>query len=152
MTQSGAAAILAMKPGIYGLLKQTYYKYCNLWDNEMDAMINEFVLSNPLTGEIRDKFNVYDMQTQEVLDVTKSVRVDCIDILFNDFFDECVVHAKAWKITMGKHLTAMYRKKLMIFVDFISEMSKILKKTLKDLDDVRIAMDALEKIRQESAT
>lgn len=152
LTQSGAAALLALKPTIYELLKNTYGKYCHLWNDRMETLLEEFASSNPLTGDIRDQFNLYDRQTMEVCAALKSVRIDCIEILLDAFFDECIVYAKAWKITLGKHLTTEYRNKLLVFVEFISDMDKILRKTMKDLDDVRLAMDALETIRQKSVT
>lgn len=55
--------------------------------------------------------------------------------------------SKKWKLILGKLLGANYKKQLDEMVDFIADMENILSKPIKDLDDVRMAMNCLEKIR-----
>lgn len=141
-----------LQPFVKKLLTDTYNDNCYLWDDRMEDMISEFVASNPLTGDIRDKFKLYDMRSNDLKEANQVVRIDCLEIHMTDVFDGFVVYSKAWKTTMGKYLSALYKKKLLVFVDFISEMESIMKRKLKDLDDVRIAMDALDRIREESVT
>lgn len=152
LTQSGDATILSMKPQVMERMKRTYAKYCHLWNPEMETLLKEFVESNPLTAEIRDKLILYDNQTKEVFEANRCIRMDFLELHFDGFYESCVVHAKAWKKALGKYLATTYRKKLLIFVDFIADMNKILKRTIRDLDDVRVAMNALEQIRQESVS
>lgn len=152
LSQGGKGGLLVYKTKIKSLLDAIYEQHCYLWDENMDTIINEFVASSPLIAEIRDRFVLFDNRTNNLNELEKSERIESIKINLNEFLNECIVYSKAWKTTMGKYLTTMYKKKLLVFVDFISDMDSILKKQLKDLDDVRIAMNALERIREESVT
>lgn len=152
LSQGAKGGLIIFKPKIQSLLETIYEPHCYLWDEKMDALINEFVDSGPLTGEIRDKFILFDDRTNNLNELTNTFHVESIEINLNEFLNEFIVYSKAWKTSMGKYLTTMYKKQLLVFVEFISEMDKILKRPLKDLDDVRIAMIALEKIREESVT
>lgn len=53
---------------------------------------------------------------------------------------------------LGQLLSAQYKKQLDEMVDFITEMEIILSKPINDLDDVRQAMNCLEKIRDNFIT
>lgn len=54
------------KQDIDDFLKEQYEKYKYLWSSERDAMIQEFVSTNPLTVDIRDKFVYYDNITRDL--------------------------------------------------------------------------------------
>lgn len=60
--------------------------------------------------------------------------------------------SKKWKVMLGQLLSAQYKKQLDEMVDFITEMEIILSKPINDLDDVRQAMNCLEKIRDNFIT
>lgn len=63
--------------------------------------------------------------------------------MFQKFVDE----SKKWKTALGVLLSTQYKKKLDEMVDFITEQQNILQKPINDLDDVRLAMVCLEKVR-----
>ena len=63
-----------------------------------------------------------------------------------------VEESKKWKIQLGQLLSAQYKKQLDDMVDFIAEQEFILAKPINDLDDVRMAMNCLEKIRENFIT
>lgn len=58
-----------------------------------------------------------------------------------------IEESKKWKNCLGQLLSARYKKQLDEMVDFISEQENILAKPINDLDDVRLAMLCLERIR-----
>lgn len=60
-----------------------------------------------------------------------------------------VEESKKWKTLLGQLLSAQYKKQLDEMVDFITEMENILSKPINDLDDVRLAMNCLERIRDQ---
>lgn len=118
----------------------------------MGEMISEFVALNPLTGEIRDKFKLYDLRTKELQAAKKVFKIDCLEIHFDNVFDEFIINSQMWKTTLGAQLCALYKKRLVSFVKFIADMEDVMEKKINNLDDVRIAMDALDRIREESVT
>lgn len=58
------------------------------------------------------------------------------------------IETKFWKDLFGKTLNKEYCKKMDDITNFISDYSKRLSRPIKDLDDVRNAMEALDHIRQ----
>lgn len=58
-----------------------------------------------------------------------------------------IIESNAWKKLLGKHLLIYNKQILVEMVDFISQQTKLLAKELKDLDDVRMAMQCLEVVR-----
>lgn len=59
-----------------------------------------------------------------------------------------MVAAESWKKTLGKSLSDEYKKKLKKISEYISNKNKILIKDIKDLEDVRLAMNSLAEIRE----
>ena len=80
------------------------------------------------------------------------VELVCGKVFFHAFVTEPIklalnIEAKAWKMQLGKTLNQEYRKKMDNISDFVSDYAKRLARPIKDLDDVRGAMAALEDIR-----
>lgn len=59
-----------------------------------------------------------------------------------------IEESKVWKVILGRQLSAFYKIKLEEMVAFITDQDKILCRTIKDLDDVRLAMNCLQTIRE----
>lgn len=55
--------------------------------------------------------------------------------------------AKAWKLLLCRYLNEEYKKKMTDMTSFITTYLKKLSRPLNDLDDVRLAMEALSVIR-----
>lgn len=60
-----------------------------------------------------------------------------------------VVEIHAWRLLYGKNLNAKYRVKMEEIQTFIEEYEKRLSRPIKDLEDVREAMGALARIRED---
>lgn len=69
-----------------------------------------------------------------------------MDQAYNAFIE----HSKTWKVKLGSRLNAAYKKQLDEMVTFIKDMEFILVRPLRDLDDVRVAMKCLDKVRENS--
>lgn len=141
---------MLLQPEIDRFLRKTYDTYCYLWSDEMEEMLKTFADTNPLTIEISDKFSSYDNITNDLQNANKIKNIDVIEIHMDDIFDEFIEYSKDWKETLGNYLSVMYKKKLSEFVTFISDVEFVLHRKLNDLDDVRVAMDCLRKIREHS--
>jgi len=59
------------------------------------------------------------------------------------------VEAMAWKKSLGVILSKRYKEKLHAIIDYINEKNIVLSRTIKDLEDVRIAMKCLGEIRDD---
>ena len=58
------------------------------------------------------------------------------------------IETKAWRDTYGKYCNQKYKQEMENIFDFIDDMSKRLQRPIKDLDDIRYAMQALKEIRE----
>ena len=58
------------------------------------------------------------------------------------------VEIKAWKLLFGKELNTQFCAKMEEILSFIDDYSKRLSRPIRDLEDVRQAMSALEVIRE----
>lgn len=150
MTKGFDGGLLLLQPAVNAFLHKMFDDYCFLWAIGMEQVLKEFADSNPLTVDIRDKFVFYDKITADLYRAKKVKQIDVIEIRMDEIYERFVAYSDNWKKTLGNYLSAMYKKKLSDFVTFINDMEFILNRHLNDLDDIRIAMSALEKIRDHS--
>ena len=59
-----------------------------------------------------------------------------------------ITEVKNWKVAYGKHLNSKCAKEMDEILDFFDNMEKRLSRPIKDLDDIRGAMAALNEIRE----
>lgn len=130
--------------------QKIYNTYCHLWAADQEEVIEAFAATNPLTVEIRDKFIQYDNETKALQEAPKTTVIGSIIISMDKSFDAFTEHAKTWKVILGKRLSVTYKKQLDEMVNFIKDQEFILVRPLRDLDDVRMAMTCLDKIREVS--
>lgn len=150
MTKVFDGGLLLLQPAVNTFLHKMFDDYCFLWSSDMETTLRAFADSNPLTVDIRDKFKSYDKTTDELYKSKNVKQIDAIEIHMEDIYERLVAYSDSWKVTLGTYLSTMYKKKLSDFVTFINDMELILSRNLNDLDDIRIAMNALEKIRDRS--
>lgn len=127
--------------------KEIFEKHKYLWAENREEVINSFVLTNPLTVNIRDMFLYYDSITQNLEDMSQKRVIGPIEVRMNNTVQKLVAESKKWKVMLGQMLSVQYKKQLDEMIDFIKEHDKILQKSINDLDDVRQAMAVLEKVR-----
>lgn len=150
--QSFTGGLMLLKPAIDRVLRKTYETHKYLWADDRDSQIQEFVDTNPLTADIREMFLKYDNITENLISLPKSVVIGPIYIHISHTISALVAKSKEWKVILGQKLSVTYNKRLKEIVDFISEKEKILSRKLKDLDDVRMAMNCLIDVREHFIT
>lgn len=77
-----------------------------------------------------------------------TIQIGAITIQMDLVYESIIAHSKQWKFILGNYLSEIYRKRLNKVFDFINDVEHILNGKLNDLDDVRIAMDCLTRIRE----
>ena len=58
------------------------------------------------------------------------------------------IETKAWRDTYGKYCNQKYCKEMEAIFEFIEDLNKKLQRPIKDLDDIRYAMQGLKDIRE----
>jgi len=139
--------VLQLYPEIELILKGLKEKYEFLWTSDREKIIEEFVKSNPLTADIRDKLILYDSITANILKINPIICIGLLRIDCNHFINMLTQESKQWKSILGAKLCAYYQIILEQNVVFISAQDKVLSRQLENLDDCRVAMDCLKLIR-----
>lgn len=78
----------------------------------------------------------------------KVTTIGSVVIYMDAAYAAIIEHSKLWKVILGTKLMASYKAQLDEMVAFIKEMEMILSRPLRDLDDVRVAMSCLDKVRE----
>ena len=59
-----------------------------------------------------------------------------------------MVETRAWRLCYGKYCNVTYRARMKEIFDFIKDVDKRLNRPIKDLDDIRLTMTALNELRE----
>lgn len=145
--QNLANGLLSYKSDMEEFQREMFEKYKYLWAEDREDIINAFVVTNPLTVDIRDMFLHYDNITQKLETMSTKRTIGPIEVRMGNTIDKLVSESKKWKVLLGQLLSVQYKKQLDEMIEFITEQNNILDKPINDLDDVRQAMVVLEKVR-----
>uniref|UniRef100_A0A8C8RGD8 Dynein axonemal heavy chain 8 n=1 Tax=Pelusios castaneus TaxID=367368 RepID=A0A8C8RGD8_9SAUR len=126
---------------------QDFQKYKVLWTEDRDAKVQQFLASNPSLTEIRAEILHYATFEQEIEDLKPTILVGPIELHTGPLKLALSIEAKAWKMLLCRYLNEEYKKKMTDMISFITEYLKKLSRPIRDLDDVRFAMEALSVIR-----
>uniref|UniRef100_A0A8D1KVR1 AAA+ ATPase domain-containing protein n=1 Tax=Sus scrofa TaxID=9823 RepID=A0A8D1KVR1_PIG len=105
---------------------QDFQKYKSLWTEDRDVKITH--KANRFRMSVVFYFDLF-MSSPEPMKLALSIE------------------AKAWKMLLCRYLNEEYKKKMSDMIAFINEYLKKLSRPIRDLDDVRFAMEALSCIR-----
>nr|XP_038033594.1 dynein heavy chain 8, axonemal [Anas platyrhynchos] len=126
---------------------QDFQKYKELWTEDRDAKVQQFLASCPSLTEIKEEILHYAMFEQEMEDLKPIILLGPIELHTGPLKKALSVEAKAWKMVLCHYLNEEYKKKMTDMMSFITTYLKKLSRPLRDLDDVRLAMEALSIIR-----
>ncbi|XP_040553568.1 dynein axonemal heavy chain 8 isoform X1 [Gallus gallus] len=126
---------------------QDFQKYKVLWTEDRDAKIQQFLAGSPSLTEIREEILHYAMFEQEMKDLKPTLLLGPIELHTGPLKTALSAEAKAWKLLLCRYLNEEYKKKMTDMTSFITTYLKKLSRPLNDLDDVRLAMEALSVIR-----
>jgi dynein heavy chain len=140
--------LLYLKPEIERLLQKFYEKYHEIWSDEREAMIDDFIKVMPSTPDIKDKIIQYDALTESL---KNTVKEKCLGILYIDItrmIDTIVEESKEWKKLLAEKLNSRFRVILEKNYKFIQKCTKLLARDIENLDECRIAINCLGELRE----
>ncbi|XP_045150713.1 dynein axonemal heavy chain 8 [Echinops telfairi] len=126
---------------------QDFQKYKTLWTEDRDVKVKEFLANNPSLTEIRSEILHYATFEQEIDELKPIIVVGALELHTAPMKLALSIEAKAWKMLLCRYLNEEYKKKMSDMIAFINEYLKKLSRPIRDLDDVRFAMEALSCIR-----
>ncbi|KAG7190763.1 hypothetical protein KM043_006835 [Ampulex compressa] len=117
--------------------------------DDVSKVGNEFVDTEPIIQEIKEKFIEYESLAAEIKKLPDKHVIGPIEIATEKLKFALLVEANAWKSSLGIILSTTYRNKLKNITEYINQKNKVLSRQIKDLEDVRLAMKCLGEIRDD---
>ncbi|XP_071801151.1 dynein axonemal heavy chain 5-like isoform X2 [Asterias amurensis] len=126
----------------------SFKEFSELWNEEPEEKVTEFMAGKPLLGEIETQIKYYQNLETTIEEIPISYRVGSVICLTEKLKEALIAETKAWKLAFGKALNAKASADMTDIFDFIENLQKRLSRPIKDLDDVRAAMASLAEIRE----
>ncbi|XP_077138122.1 dynein axonemal heavy chain 8 isoform X2 [Ranitomeya variabilis] len=127
---------------------EVFENYRNLWTEDRDSKIKEYVTENQTLDEIKERIVYYDVIEQDIGQISSPIPVGFIELRTAPIKASIITKAKAWKLLLCRYLNEEYKTKMTSIAEFISEYMKILSRPILDLDDVQSVLKALTIIRE----
>uniref|UniRef100_A0A8D2M6S3 AAA+ ATPase domain-containing protein n=1 Tax=Zonotrichia albicollis TaxID=44394 RepID=A0A8D2M6S3_ZONAL len=140
----------SLKEGVTEVLKE-FDKYKVLWTGDKDAIFQEFFATGPTLSEIKEEIVHYDTFEQEMKSFKPVLPLGPIELHTEPLKKALAIEANSWKMVLCRYLNVEYKAKLLDITTFISDYLNKLARPLVDLDDVRLAMEALAAIQERRA-
>ncbi|XP_056290683.1 dynein axonemal heavy chain 8-like [Pseudoliparis swirei] len=140
------SAVSSQRGQAADVLKQ-FDRFSEIWDEDKNLKVKEFMHSNPCLTEIKSKIQHYDSIEQEIDDVKPIIVLGCTELSTEPLKKSLTVETKAWKKLLCKYLKEKYRKKMIDTSIHIYRYIVRLSHPVANLEDVRCAMGALSKLR-----
>ncbi|NXW67144.1 DYH8 protein, partial [Hirundo rustica] len=137
----------SLKEGVSEVL-QEFDKYKVLWTEDKDTKFQEFFATDPSLSEIKEEIVHYDTFEQEMKNLKPVFLLGPIELHTAPLKKALTIEANSWKMVLCHYLNEEYKKKLLDVVSFINDYINKLSRPLTDLDDVRLAMEALSAIQE----
>ncbi|CAI9168324.1 unnamed protein product [Rangifer tarandus platyrhynchus] len=141
-----SSSVNSLRKAVHEAL-QDFQKYKTLWTEDRDVKVKEFLANNPSLTEIRSEILHYATFEQEIDELKPIIVVGALELHTEPMKLALSIEAKAWKMLLCRYLNEEYKKKMSDMIAFINEYLKKLSRPIRDLDDVRFAMEALSCIR-----
>lgn len=139
-------ALSAVKSDINDVVQQ-YDVYSHLWEKDREEAVEEFKATEPSLQQYRAQIANFRQQREDVANMTKSHRVGPLQLSTEPLQLSLTVEIDAWTRAFASCLHDEYSIKLDEVTNFFDENSHQLAKPIKDLDDVRNAMQCLDVVR-----
>ncbi|NWT51238.1 DYH8 protein, partial [Erythrocercus mccallii] len=140
----------SLKEGVSEVL-QVFDKYKVLWTEDKDTIFQEFFATDPTLSEIREEIVHYDTFEQEMKNFKPVILLGPIELHTAPLKKALTIEANSWKMVLCGYLNEEYKKKLLDVVSFINDYINKLSRPLTDLEDVRLAMEALATVQEKRA-
>ncbi|XP_076466904.1 dynein axonemal heavy chain 5-like [Babylonia areolata] len=125
-----------------------YTKYAELWNQDPEVVVKDFMAGNPIMSEIEAQIKYYQRLEQEIEEISPTFRVGSVLFSTDPLRLALVTETHNWKQAYAKALNDKCAHEMDSIMDFIDGLMKRLCRPIKDLDDVRTAMAGLNEIRE----
>eukprot|EP00794_Sanderia_malayensis_P018805 gene18805-20701_t len=139
--------INSQKKSIVTALEQIS-RYESVWKTDKHEKMKEFVDQNPNLGEFEAQILLLKGMEATISQEPESYHVGAIALYTERLKLALCTEIKSWIHLYGKNANNKYHTQMETIFEFIDDLSKRLSRPIKDLDDIRLAMNALKEIRE----
>ncbi|NXL61516.1 DYH5 protein, partial [Chordeiles acutipennis] len=127
---------------------ESFSCYHHIWQRDKEETIDKLMMGNPLLSEFESEILHFRDLELKIDSEPEYICVGAIALYTADLKLALKAETKAWMTLLGCRCNKKYRTEMEAIFTFIEETGKKLNRPIKDLDDIRIAMSALKKIRE----
>ncbi|GFR77163.1 dynein heavy chain 8, axonemal, partial [Elysia marginata] len=119
-----------------------------IWQDDRAATISEFLKINPGVYEFREKYTYLKQVEDNVANITPYIPLGPIALNTEPLKKALQKELNDWKKAYGLELKRLTKLKVDEMTEYMSNEFKLLNKPIKDLDDVRLAMEGLTSVKE----
>ncbi|CAG0887043.1 unnamed protein product [Darwinula stevensoni] len=127
---------------------ERWQRYFELWNDEREGTVRAFLQTSPSITDFEDKISYYLDMERAISREPDSYCVGAVTISMENLKLALNVEVKGWITRIGRACKVEYRRKMDKIFAQINDLSRKLSRPIRDLDDLRIGMQALRLIRE----
>ena len=135
-------------------MKLEWKTFCTMWDSytklwmvDKEEFIESFSLKKPTLKDVEDEIHEYKMLESQLSTEKNEYRIGVLLVSTVDFKLVIQNEIKQWINIFTRAIHERYRKDMLSTVTCLADLDKKLERQIKDLDDIRLLMETLKKIR-----
>ncbi|CAF4128186.1 unnamed protein product [Rotaria sp. Silwood2] len=127
---------------------EEYYEFRDLWEMNKINQAKKFILANPGYAAVRSIFADFDDTRDLIKRIPESKDIDPFCYLTNKLKSNLFDEIRQLELIFAKYIRIHYRMKFMSINDFFKKTEPRLNRQLRDLDDVRFVINALDTLKE----
>jgi hypothetical protein len=127
---------------------EEYYAFRDLWEINKVNQAKKFILSNPGYAAIRSIFADFDTTRDAIKQISESKDINPFRYLTNKLKSNLFDEIRQVELIFAKYIRIHYRMKFVTINDFLKKNEPRLNRQLRDLDDVRFVINALDTLKE----
>ncbi|VDO04030.1 unnamed protein product [Rodentolepis nana] len=131
------------------VIKDLKSQFSDLWkDADPESSAREFIDKKPRVSEINEELRKYKGFEESALKLPEEYKIGSLSIKTSTLKEGLIMECRSWRWAIGSAVNAKYGEEMTSIFSKLEELLKKLQCPIKDLDDVRAQMAALDEFRQ----
>ena len=128
--------------------REQFSKYDFLWKDDKTDTIAKFLASNPSISDFEIEINRYESIEKEIVEIPSSTQIGLLSISSEPLKLALLTETKTWKQQYGLNLNKKVKADMEQLISYMDSKTIKLSRKISDIDDLRIAVQALGEIRE----
>ncbi len=124
-----------------------FRSYQFIWQKDREQDLKEFLASEPKVNEFEIKIRSFSTLTHEINSYPDILPVSVIALVTERLKMSLNTEIQLWKNCYGLAANQKYKKEINDVLVFVEDATKRLQRDIRDLEDIKTAMDTLKEVR-----